>query len=114
MEYMTVRIDGADRRALIDALKQELGGVYVYTSDSIVILAAEEYYFRVKSNLMGVIILNFSEAGKCQADLISGGGGEGLLGITWGAEGSNNRHIAKFLKDLCGSNGWLYSEVNEQ
>ncbi len=114
MENVSVCIEGADRSKLIDALKEELDDYYLYTFDQVVVLTFEKYYFRVKSNLMGVIILNFSSPGRCSINLASGGGGEGLIGITWGSESSNNNRIAKFLKELCESNHWQYSEKEEQ
>lgn len=114
METATVHIGGCDEESLIEAMKEGLDDYYFYTYDKVTIFCLEKYYFRVKSNLMTVIILDFSEPGQCTVELNSGGGGEGLLGITWGSEDSSNRKAIDLIIDLCKTKNWQFSEVDEE
>jgi hypothetical protein len=114
VEQATAHIEGVERDVLVDALKEELDDYLLYGYDNVVIFFIERYYLRVNSNLMTAAILNFLGPDKCTVELTSGGGGQGLLGITWGSELSGNGKVLDLIEDLCEERGWQLSVDEEK
>ena len=107
MEVTRLHIEGQNLDRLIDLLRDRLPDCFVYASDDIVVIASEKFYFRVESNLLTVVILNTSDKGRYEVEIVTGGGAQGLLGITWGAERHRSREIVMFLEEACASNSWV-------
>lgn len=68
---------------------------------SIVLLSYEKYYFRTGSYASLAVMLTETED-RQTADVIGYGGGEGMLGIDWGA----NSNFAKRAEELLLQNGF--------
>lgn len=69
------------------------------------IFIAEDYYYRIKSNLTLTMIIE-ETAEDTTVEIISSGGKTGLLGISWGSENSAINRIVKVLKE----NGFIEQE----
>lgn len=89
---------------LISYLTQTVLFDYVNISEELTILANEEFYLRTSSDQLNLIVIK-SVGSYLYIDLIGGGGGSGLLGITWGSEGAFGRRMLKTLKAFCESHG---------
>jgi len=107
MEIANIIIEGANKETLLDLLTQEFPDHYLYSTENLSILTTEKYFLRINSDLLSVIILNFSDKSKTDVEIISGGGAEGLLQIGWGSEGSANSRIKRILHKICQSNSWV-------
>jgi hypothetical protein len=108
MDVAKFSIDKVDKERLLNAIKAELSDYYFYITDNIAMFITQKYFLRVNSNLMSVIILNFSDRYSVKIEVISGGGGAGLLQISWGSEGSANNSIINFFKKVCEANAWTF------
>lgn len=64
----------------------------------ITVFIAEEYYFRINSDLTLTVIAE-ETADETTVEIISGGGKEGLLGFSYGAEKSAERRIVNLFKE---------------
>ena len=104
-----ITIDGDDLTSLPDRLLGELGDCYVYTSKDVTMLFNEHYFLRTDSQLMTVAILNFEAPGRCEVEIVSGGGKAGLLpALDWGAERSRDGAVADMLRAICTERGWTF------
>jgi hypothetical protein len=74
-------------------------------------MTKEKFYFRISSNLLSVIILNYTFKNSCEIEVIAGGGKYGLLSFSWGAEDSMRDLIIGFLKELWSSKSWSCTEA---
>jgi hypothetical protein len=110
MEITNARIENVNQPILIESLKEEFPDHHLYSSSNISVFSVEGYYFRVGSNLLSTVILDFTEKNTCKIEIISGGGARGLLHITWGSEGSQNSKIIKTIRKLCETNSWRLIE----
>lgn len=63
----------------------------------IIIFIAEEYYYRIKSNLTLTVIVE-ETADKTTVEIISSGG-KGDWGVSFGAEKSAAKHVVQLLKE---------------
>jgi hypothetical protein len=106
------RIKGADRDELEKALTDELGEPYFW-KDEVVIFAAEKFYRRTNSNLMRVVIASFTAPSRCDIGVMAGGGGTGVLGISWGSEDSDVVAMMSEFWKVCRSKGWQYFRVDD-
>ena len=113
METIKVRIEGPDISPLIEIMKNRISDPYIHSDDKTLIVATESYFFRIGSNLMTVMVVRMVSRDQCKIDIISGGGGSGLVGSTWGAERSANAQFVKFFKEVCESSHWQYFEDSE-
>lgn len=104
-----ITIDGDNLTTLPDLLLNELGNCYVYTSREVTLLFNEHYFLRTDSELMTVMVLNFAAAGRCEVEIVSGGGKAGLLpSLDWGAERSRDGAVADKLRSICADQGWTF------
>ncbi len=113
METMSALVEGGRLELLVPALEKELGDCVKYHFGDVFVLYTQSYSLRVNSNLMISVILDFSTPGKCNVRIVSGGGGQGLLGITWGSEGSRNDNIIRLIERMCESKGWHLTAADE-
>ena len=65
---------------------------------TITIFVAEEYYFRINSTLTLTVIVE-ETVDETTVEIVSGGGREGLVGLSYGAEKSAMKRIVKLLKE---------------
>jgi hypothetical protein len=115
METVKVRIEGPDVSPLIEIMKNRVsspwvGNPYYNADDKTFIVATESYFFRMNSYLLTVMVVRMAGRDRCEIDIISGGGGDGLAGSTLGAEHSGNKQFIKFFKEVCESNNWRFFE----
>jgi hypothetical protein len=115
MESFSISVDCPDPDQLLDELWPKLDEfctyeVFEYASGKVIMIAFEKFFLRVSSNLLAAITLDFSPAGKCQIDIISGGGGEGSLNMRWGSEKSVVASVIQIFVDICEAKGWKLQE----
>lgn len=104
-----ITIEGDDLSTLSDGLLAEMGDCYVYTANEITLLFNEHYFLRIDSQLMTVVVLNFRTPGKCEVEIVSGGGKAGMLpSLDWGAERSRDERVADKLRAICAERGWTF------
>ena len=108
MQGVRITIDGDNLTSLPDRLLREFGDCYVYTSKDVTVLFNEHYFLRTNSDLMTAVILNFATPGKCEVEVISGGGGQGLASFDWGAESNRDDAVADMLRAICTERGWTF------
>ena len=104
MRIAKLKIAGALQDELISYLTQTVLFDYVNISEELTILANEEFYLRTSSDQLNLIVIK-SVGSYLYIDLIGGGGGTGLLGITWGSEGAFVRKTLKIVEAFCESHG---------
>ena len=101
MESDRFVIDRVDLDSIIAEIHRETNTLYRYSTNEgkTIVLVAEKFYFRIESNLAATIIIDPYDESRYQVDIIVAGGKHGLLGVTWGAEGSMLKRIKNvFLK----------------
>ncbi len=103
-----ITIDGDNLTALPDLLLNELGNCYLYAAKDVTLLFNEHYFLRVNSKLMTVVVFNFSTPGRCEIEVVSGGGKQGLTQLDWGAERSRDGAVADRLRTICADRGWTF------
>jgi hypothetical protein len=88
-------IDRVDLSDIIMDIRHEVTNLYQYSTNErkTIVLIAEKFYFRIKSNLAATIIIDVIDNLRYQIDIIVAGGKLGLLGFTYGAEGSMLKRI---------------------
>ncbi len=65
---------------------------------TVTIFVAEAYYFRINSTLTLTVFIE-ETADETTVEIVSGGGKEGLVGLSYGAEKSAMKRIVKLLKE---------------
>ncbi len=104
-----ITINGDNLTVLPDLLLSELGDCYVYTANDVTLLLNEHYFLRTSSELLTVVILNFATPGKCEVEIVSGGGKTGLLpSFDWGVERSRDDAVGDMLQAICVDRGWIF------
>ncbi|MFX0020814.1 MAG: DUF6054 family protein [Candidatus Hermodarchaeota archaeon] len=101
METDKLLIDQVNIDDIIVDINREVDNLFKYTNDEgkTIILVAEKFYFRIESNLSATIIIDHIYDNKYQVIIVVAGGKHGILGLTWGAEGSMLKRIKNvFLK----------------
>ena len=106
MEVTKLRVEGENTDRLVGLLRDRLPGCHAYTTDSIVVLVSEKFYFRIESNLLNVLILNAAGKSAYEVEIVTGGGAQGFFGITLGAERHRSGQIVKLLEEVCAANSW--------
>lgn len=87
---------------------------HIYISGDITILMRENFYMRISSTLMSVMIFKFINDNKVEIEIAVSGGKEGLLMWGWGAEQSENRGIAYEIKNVCIENSWEITSMEPE
>jgi hypothetical protein len=65
------------------------------------VIGFEEFYFRINSTLLTVIIVDASNPQACEVEIASGGGSVGVMDVTLGAEGRSNTKVMELIDDVC-------------
>ena len=100
MQISRIGLESRFYTELVAFLMQELSTKYIYEAENILLLAGEEYRFRTNSNQMHLIVIKKSPP-DLEIELVCGGGGEGLINITLGAEKSFIKKAKRLLKEFC-------------
>ena len=95
-DKFTIQCD--DLESIIADINREVDNLSRYTENTgkVIVLIGERYYFRIESNLAATIIIDHINTNQYQIVIVSAGGKQGLMGITWGAE----RSMLKKIKDI--------------
>ncbi len=105
MNAITISARGERTEAFVEVLagklKEKYQDLFAFSSGNLTVFAVEAYYFRVDSNLLTFIVLDGSQQGQIGAQVVSGGGSSGLLGITWGAETDSTKQVAETIQSVC-------------
>lgn len=105
MESDNFTITGNDIGILISWLSGtfEKIGTFPHESGAVHVFGNEEYFFRIGSNLLTVVVLDIKEkTGSARLTVTSGGGKTGFLPpIGWGAEQSANEDFIENLTKIC-------------
>jgi len=96
-------IVNSDFRRVFKALFNRFGNVYgdahiKENGNHLGIIVGEEFFFRVGSYVALIILLEEIGESQVKVDIISYAGGEGLLGISWGAHNKYSGNVVHFLK----------------
>ena len=115
MEVTSLKIAGKKLELLIDKLKptfkSDSGEVFTHVSDHTVILVSENFYFRVSSNLLSVLIINTADNDQYEITVVTGGGASGFFRMTLDSERHRNKKVLGFIETICTKNGWSITEV---
>ncbi|WP_097026870.1 hypothetical protein [Clostridium peptidivorans] len=113
MKISKYNIKGINLLKITNLLKDisDINQYFKQLSESSFIFASETYYFRISSDLLSIVSLNFISDNECEIEIISGGGKEGMLSLSLGAESSRIKDIYKQLNKICESNSWTIEIV---
>jgi len=104
MNIEKLSIRGKNVGKLIPWILKDFQEITRYASGSgeIRIFGNETYFFRIKSNLCTMVMLDLRTQYRCHVVIVSGGGSVGILpAVTWGAESSANAAFIGSLKAVC-------------
>ena len=106
-----LQIIGDDLKEQLLTLIQDREGLtfnrkYSTHEGEVHILIGESYACRTESALTSTVILEFKYSAEAYCTIISSGGGAGLCNIDWGAQGSNEKSIARNIEILAEENNW--------
>ena len=110
MEKIRIEINNIENEVIIKLLElidTKINVTYVYREEKLCILYSENYYFRINSNQLTTIIVSWV-TNNTKIEIITGGGGEGILGMSWGAENSINKKIQNTITEYCTKNSISY------
>ncbi|HEY0602436.1 MAG TPA: hypothetical protein VGD58_05970 [Herpetosiphonaceae bacterium] len=110
MNIARLIIVGHDLMRLVEEVQARLEKHYVVVHDPVVVLVAEQYYFRNNSTLQSTLVFAFEDRASCMVEIISGGGAAGVLNLTFGAEQDRNLTIVEMIRQLCASNQWIITD----
>jgi hypothetical protein len=111
MKASIILVTGQNFKGLVDQLSINYGSGYRFNSGCLHVYISEEYYFRIGSNLTTTLIVNETDS-NCTIEFISSGGGDGMAGTTWGAEGKSLKVFFEFLKNFCQKSSLTYQVIN--
>lgn len=119
MKVANIVIEGENIREICDPLYNnrqvyDSWEHHMYSSEDMVVIMREEFYFRIGSTLMSVIILKFIDDDKVEVELVTSGGKQGVLSISWGAENSENRSTVHEIMDICVEKSWNIISVEPE
>ncbi|MEO6693448.1 MAG: DUF6054 family protein [Saprospiraceae bacterium] len=100
MKISRFKVSKTIQTKLISYLTTSFSFEYKNIVPEITILAKEEFYFRTGSNQLNLIVINTIDS-YLYIDIIGGGGGKGLFGITWGSEMEFVRKTQNMIKEFC-------------
>ena len=104
MRVSKIKIAKSLQDELILFLTQSVLFDYINISEEMTVLASEEFYVRTDSEQLNLIIIKRVDS-FLYIDLIGGGGGSGLLGITWGSEGAFVKKALGIIENFCKMHG---------
>jgi len=77
----------------------------LFDYQSVVIVVCEQYFIRIKSQIVLTVVFSFENDHTCSIRLISGGGQKGAVMLDWGAEENALDRGIKIIRDLARSMG---------
>jgi hypothetical protein len=80
-------------------LKTQHTACYCYQKDKMTVIAIEQYFIRISSNLLTFVVFHETEERQCEIEIVSGGGASGSFGITWGSESRANKNLIEILEE---------------
>jgi hypothetical protein len=86
---------------IIEGFTSQYRNAIIRKHGSIVIIAIEEFFFRINSNLLTVIVVNTQDNNNYTIEILSGGGSQGLLGISLGAERKSVSTAMALINESC-------------
>jgi hypothetical protein len=118
MRSYSIVVDGPDimrlQEALLPKFDEYRHEIFDYDRGKVVTIAIEKFYFRTSSNLLAVITIDGTAAGKCMVDIISGGGGTGLLTTDYGSERNAIDTVLGVFDETGKENGWIVREFKSE
>jgi len=114
MQLSKAIIEGSDLTTLIDSFQKNLNAynkVLFKSGKSFILVFEGHYTMDIADKLMVTMIFDFSSEGKCDVDIVSGGGEDRFLNVLWDPEQTRNAKIVKTLRDICDGKKWKLSEV---
>lgn len=106
MDSKRLVVKGRNIDKILELLSSDIQYYKLKPEENIYIFMSEKYYFRNNSQLMACLILKLEDENNCLIDIVAGGGGQGLLNSTWGAETSRINEITGEIKNICMIRGW--------
>lgn len=103
-------IRGNNIEEFIKLIKNEFAERTSKPSENVVIFYCEQYYMRIKSQLMTAIVICMKE-NICEIEVVTGGGGAGMFSIDWGAEESRTDSIIETIQHLASKIDYIVEEV---
>ena len=113
MRIKKFKIKG-DTHLLLKEINSKFPLNHVYESDQVFLLAYEEYTFRTNSDLMSLLIFEKIKPDEYIVEIISGGGGQSLSAIDWGASKNRIEKIFKTIDSLCQKYNLTISDLSEE
>ena len=95
---------------LVDFIELNIDYSYKYVSKDTLILAGEEYRFRTNSEQLYMLVIKHDEDALL-IDLVCGGGGQGLIGLSLGSEMAFIKKAKRLLREFCEQNGETMEEL---
>jgi hypothetical protein len=117
MESFSISVDCPDPEQLLNELWPKLDEyckyeVFEYASGKVIMIAFEKV-FKADSSLLATIAMDFTSAGRCQIDIIAGGG-EYSLNFRSGAEKDVVTYVIQIFIDICEAKRWNIQEYKSQ
>lgn len=101
MDHERIVIEGDNIKQVINLIEKKFGYYSFNPSTNVFIFFNEKYYLRNNSDLMAAIVATIKEENKCEIEIVCGGGSEGLLRSSLGAETDRINKIINYLKKTC-------------
>ena len=111
MRSASIKVRSASSEQLISFLSEHIEFRYKRTFADTTILAGQEYRLRTNSDQFFLIVIN-KAADALQIDLVSGGGGTGLLHLSLGSETAFINGAKQLINEFCQQTGSTMEEVN--
>lgn len=112
MEIKRLTIEGSGVSSLFDLVKERLVKVGFdrcsYSKGPVSFFVLEKYYVNLKVTLLSIMVFDFSEEGKCHAEIISTEHQADVLDDSWlwSAEKLGEDPLVSFLEKLCEEKKW--------
>jgi len=109
MKCERLTIEGKNLDTLIYDLKEKFSPSYVCTSYSgnVILLVFEKFYFRQKSDLSGILMIDFENDNRCMINIVVAGGKSGLMRLDpFRAENSQLKRIREFIYKMADDKRW--------
>ena len=110
MKIARFQLTGPELSELAPRMRDLLDPPYLMVQEPVVVMMAEEFYFRTDSNLLTTLIVVNTGPDSAVLELVTGGGKAGMLGLDWGAEQSRNLKMVEHLQQLCATHGWTIAK----
>ena len=109
MRLLQSTLTGPSLKRVVDLFGSRLQGSRILWADQTALVVAEDFSWRTSSNLLLVVAFVFSDETRCTVLYVSGGGGQGILGLDWGSEGRRSDRLVRELQEICTAEGWVIS-----